>query len=215
MDEIEQTSAENQPAEQGPVQPQLSEESLKQLTDLGINAQDLSQDELVTQLLKKHSETGSKLKKEGSKRQEAERKLESLELSKLLGSEEITDETRVKLHGLVTKATATEETLNLLVSEGLVSEGIAELLKLGDSRAAAAAIKLGIKPDSQELSGEQLVAEVTRQVKQELGLGEDLGEPRQATQSADNQKNKRPSYESEDMHRARGFIANFKLKRGA
>ena len=215
MDEIEQTSAENQPAEQVPAQPQLSEDSLKQLADLDIDAQDLTQDELVSKMLKKHTETGNKLKKEGSRRHEAERKLESLELSKLLGSEEITDETRVKLHGLVTKATATEETLNLLVSEGLVSEGIAELLKLGDSRAAAAAIKLGIKPDSQELSGEQLVAEVTRQVKQELGLGEDLGEPRQATHTADNQNNKRPSYESEDMHRARGFIANFKLKRGA
>lgn len=215
MDEIEQTSAENQPAEQRPAQPQLSEELVTQLTDLGINAQDLSQDNLVAQLLKKHTETGSKLKKEGSRRQEAERKLESLELSKLLGSEEITNETREKLHGLVAKATATEETLNLLISEGLVSEGIAELLKLGDSRAAAAAIKLGIKPDSQELSGEQLIAEVTRQVKQELGLGEDLGEPRQTTQTADNQKNKRPSYESEDMHRARGFIANFKTRKGA
>ena len=109
MDEIEQTSAENQPTEQGSAQPQLSEESLKQLTDLGIDAQDLSQDELVAQLLKKHSETGGKLKKEGSRRQEAERKLESLELSKLLGSEEITDETRAKLHGMVAKATATEE----------------------------------------------------------------------------------------------------------
>jgi hypothetical protein len=140
---------------------------------------------------------------------------ESPEVSKLLGSEEITNETRGKLHGFVAKATGTEETLDRLVSEGLVSEGIAELLQLGDSRAAAAAIKLGIKPDSQELSGEQLVAEVTRQMKQELGLGEDLGKPRQATQTANNQSSKRPSYESEVLRRARGFIANFKLRKGA
>ena len=196
MDEIEQTSAENQPAEQEPVQPQLSEDALKQLTELGIDAQQLlCRMSLSLQLLKKHTETGSKLKKEGSRRQEAERKLESLELSKLLGSEEITAETRKKLHGLAARATATEETLALLVNEGLVSEGIAELLKLGDSRAAAAAIKLGIKPAGQELSGEQLVAEVTRQVKQELGLGEDLGEPRQAARTDSKQQGKRPSYE--------------------
>jgi len=63
MDEIEQTSAESQPAGQEPVQLQLSEESLKQLTDLGIDAQDLSQDEMVSQLQKKHNETGGKLRK--------------------------------------------------------------------------------------------------------------------------------------------------------
>ena len=215
MDENEQTSAENQPAEQEPVQPQLSEDALKQLTELGIDAQQLPAEEVVSELLKKHNETGNKLKKEGNQRQEAERKLESLELSKLLGSEEITAETREKLHGLAARATATEETLALLVNEGLVSEGIAELLKLGDSRAAGAAIKLGIKPAGQEFSGEQLVAEVTRQVKQELGLGEDLGEPRQAARTDSKQQGKRPSYETEDMQRARGFIANFKLRKGA
>jgi hypothetical protein len=214
MDEVEQAQAEHQPDYAGTEQAGLQQEMQAQLTALGIEAQ-LPAADALSQLLTQHLDLSGKFKQEGQRRQEAERKLESLELSKVLGSEEITAEAREKLSGMAARSTAIEDTLSLLLSEGLVSEGIAELLRLGDSRAAAAAIKLGVKPNGQQLTGEQLVAEVTRQVKRELGLGEDLGEPKLGVKGAGEQESKRPSFESAEMQRARGFIANFKLRRGA
>lgn len=214
MDEVEQTKAERQPGEAGSEQAGLQQDEQSQLVALGIDTQ-LPATEALIQLLVQHLDLSGKLKQEGLRRLEAERKLESLELNKVLGSEELTAEAREKLGGLATRNAAIEDTLSLLVSEGLVSEGIAELLKLGDSRAAAAAIKLGVKPAGQQLSGEQLIAEVTRQVKRELGLGDDLGEPKLMVKGAGEQESKLPAFESADMQRARGFIANFKQKRGA
>jgi len=178
----EATEASGAPAEQGKGESSSSEsaaagiklpaEARDFLVKSGIDPEKASPEQMFEAVWKSRGELIQSEKKSRQEASATAKQLQSLEIKELLGVTELNEETKAKLHGIVAKASVFEQTVELLLEDGRIDDGLARILRSTDLNHAKDLIAVMPKVQAGPALNEE---ELFKKFRQQLGMGEDMG----------------------------------------